>query len=77
MRIVDPMARTYRISSEDEYVIVTIDNGGSYIIKDMAGRKVFLTKHQAELMKFGINNIIKGAFKKGDGKSIKVEEIKQ
>jgi hypothetical protein len=43
----------------------------------MAGRKVFLTKHQAELMKFGIDNIINGAFKKEGDKSIKVEEIKQ
>ncbi|HIH50563.1 MAG: hypothetical protein ABSE71_02355 [Candidatus Micrarchaeaceae archaeon] len=71
------MAKTYKVSSGDEYVIVTVDDGGSYIIKDMAGRKVFLSKHQAELMKFGINNIIKGAFKKGDDKSIKIEEIKQ
>jgi hypothetical protein len=71
------MAKTYRISSGDEYVIVTIDDGGSYIIRDMAGRKVFLTKHQAELMKFGIDNIINGAFKKEGDKSIKVEEIKQ
>lgn len=67
------MARTYRISSGEEYVIVTIDDGGSYIIKDMAGRKVFLTKHQAELMKFGIEKIVKDSFKNA-GDKIKVEE---
>ncbi len=71
------MAKTYRISSGDEYVVVTIDDGGAYIIKDMAWRKVFLTKHQAELMKFGIENVIKGAFRKEDEKNIKVEEVKQ
>jgi hypothetical protein len=68
------MARTYRISSGGEYVTVTVDDGGSYIIKDMAGRKVFLTKHQAEIMKFGIERIIKGAFKDAHDE-IKVEEI--
>jgi hypothetical protein len=68
------MARTYKISSGDECVLITVDDGGSYIIKDMAGRKVFLTKHQAELMKFGIDKIVKGAFK-GAEENIKVEEI--
>ncbi len=69
------MAKTYKVSSGDEYVIVTVDDGGSYIIKDMAGRKVFLSKHQAELMKFGIENIIKEAFKKSDEKGIEIKEI--
>lgn len=71
------MAKSYRISNGEEYIIVTVDDGGAYIIKDMAGRKVFLSKHQAELMKFGIENIIKDAFGDSDEKRIKIEEISQ
>lgn len=71
------MAKSYKISKGKEYIIVTIDDGGAYIIKDMAGRKVFFSKYQAELMKFGIENILKSAFKDADEKDIKVEEIKQ
>ncbi len=71
------MAKSYRISSGDEYVIVTIDAGGAYIIKDMAGRKVFLSKKQAELMKLGIESIIKSAFEGTDERGVKVEEIEQ
>lgn len=70
------MAKSYKISKGNEYIIVTIDDGGAYIIKDKAGRKVFFSKHQAELMKFGIENLIKSAFKDSDEKDIKIEEIK-
>lgn len=70
------MPKSYRISKGDEYIIVTIDDGGAYIIKDMAGKKVFFSKKQAELMKFGIENILKSAFKDSDEKDVKVEEIK-
>ncbi len=69
------MARSYRISKGNDYIIVTIDKGGAYIIKDKAGRKVFFSKKQAELMRFGIDNIIGAAFKDSDDKDIKVEEI--
>lgn len=71
------MPKSYRISKGKEYIIVTIDDGGAYIIKDMAGRKVFFSKYQAELMKFGIENIISDAFKDTDEKGIKVEELKE
>ncbi len=70
------MAKSYRISKGNEYIIVTIDEGGAYIIKDKAGRKVFFSKYQAELMKFGIENLIKDAFKDSDESDIKIEEIK-
>lgn len=70
------MAKSYRISKGKEYIIVTIDDGGAYIIKDMAGRKVFFSKYQAELMKFGIENILGSAFKDADEKDIRVEEIR-
>lgn len=69
------MAKSYKISKGNDYIIVTIDRGGAYIIKDKAGRKVFFSKRQAELMKFGIENLIKDAFKDSDDKDIKVEEL--
>ena len=69
------MAKSYKISKGNDYIIVTIDRGGAYIIKDKAGRKVFFSKQQAELMKFGIENLIKDAFKDSDDKDIKVEEL--
>ena len=70
------MPKVYRISRGDEYIIVTVDEGGAYIIKDKAGRKVFFSKRQAELMKFGIENVIKNAFGNEQArKDIKVEEL--
>lgn len=69
------MAKSYKISKGDEYIIVTVDDGGAYIIKDKAGRKVFFSKKQAELMKFGIDNIISDAFKDSDSGNVKVEEL--
>lgn len=70
------MAKTYKISKGSEYIFVTVDDSGAYIIKDKAGRKFFLSKYQAELMKFGMQNVIKDAFKGSDDKDIKVEEVK-
>ncbi|MDE1871631.1 MAG: hypothetical protein KGI06_05340 [Candidatus Micrarchaeota archaeon] len=69
------MAKSYKISKGDEYIIVTVDDGGAYIIRDKAGRKVFFSKKQAELMKFGIENVISGAFGGPDEKGIEVEEL--
>ena len=68
------MPKSYKISSNNEYVIVTIDESGAYIIKDMAGRKVFLSKYQAKLIKFGIDNILKQS-DQADNDNVKVEEI--
>lgn len=70
------MAKSYKISKGKEYIIVTKDDSGAYIIKDMAGRKVFLSKYQAELMKFGIENVLKDSFNEKDEDDIKVEETK-
>ena len=69
------MAKSYRISKGKEYIIVTVDDSGAYIIKDMAGRKVFLSKYQAKLMKFGIQHVIGESTKGGEG--VKVEEMKE
>ncbi len=69
------MAKTYRISKGNDYVIVTVDDSGAYIIKDSAGRKVFLSRYQAKLMKFGIENILGKALGDADTKDLKIEEI--
>lgn len=70
-------SKSYRISRGNEYIIVTVDRSVAYIIKDNAGRKVFFSKYQAELMKFGIEHIIKNAFKNVDEKEIKIELISE
>ena len=70
------MAKRYRISDGRDYVFVTVDDSGAYIIEDKAGRKVFLSKYQAKLMKFGIENIIGGAFEGTDSRNVRVEEVK-
>ncbi|MGC8651761.1 MAG: hypothetical protein ACP5UH_00710 [Candidatus Micrarchaeia archaeon] len=71
------MARTYRVSKGEDYVFVTVDDSGAYIIQDSAGRKVFLSRYQAKLMKFGIESILGGAFANADTSDIKIEEVKQ
>lgn len=70
------MPRRYRISKGDDFIIVTVDYSGAYIIQDNAGRKVFLSRYQAKLMKFGIDNILGGALGDTDTKDVKIEEIK-
>jgi ribosomal protein S11 len=65
------------ISKGNESIIVTVDDSGAYIIKDSAGRKVFFSKRQAELMKLSIKTLIKDAFANIDEKDIKIEEIKE
>ena len=44
------MTKAYKLSNGDEYVIVTIDDSGAYIIKDMAGRKVFVICKRERLL---------------------------
>ncbi len=70
------MPRTYRISKGNDSVFVTIDDSGAYIIRDNAGRKVFLSRYQAQLMKFGIENLLKDTFENVDTKDVVVEEVK-
>ena len=71
------MAKTYKIGNKKEYVIVTKDDSGAYIIKDMAGRKVFLSRFQARLMKIGIAEVLKKEFEGVDSSDVTVEEIKE
>lgn len=71
------MPRYYRIYDSKQTLYVTVDDGGSVIIKDEAGRKVFLSKYQAKLMKFGIENLLKSLFEGVDSKDVHVEEMKE
>ena len=66
----------YKIHDSKETLYVTVDDSGAVIIKDAAGRKVFLSKYQAKLMKFGIENLIKDLFKDTDSSDVHVEEMK-
>ncbi len=70
------MPRYYKVYDSKEVLYITVDDGGAVIIKDQAGRKVFLSKYQAELMKFGIENLVKDLFKDVDSSDVHVEEIK-
>lgn len=53
-----------------------VDESGSYIIKDVAGRKVFLSKYQVKLMKLGVESLAKELLKDNDATKIHIEEIK-
>lgn len=47
------MPRYYKAYDSNQTLFVTVDDGGAVILKDETGRKVFLSKYQARLMKFG------------------------
>ncbi|MDE1874140.1 MAG: hypothetical protein KGI04_03420 [Candidatus Micrarchaeota archaeon] len=69
------MAKYYKVHDSKQALFVTVDDGGAVIIKDEAGRKVFLSKYQAKLMKFGIDNLLKNLFEGVDSKDVHVEEL--
>ena len=69
------MTKYYKVYDTKETLYVTVDNGGAVIIRDVAGRKVFLSKYQAKLMKFGIENVISDLFKDADSSEVHVEEL--
>ena len=45
------MPKYYKIWDSKETIYVTIDDSGAAIIKDSAGRKVFLSRYQTKVMK--------------------------
>lgn len=71
------MPKYYKIYDSKQTLYVTVDDGGAVIIRDEAGRKVFLSKYQARLMKFGIENVLKSLFDGADSKDVHVEELKE
>ncbi|MGI0141081.1 MAG: hypothetical protein ACREBF_00305 [Candidatus Micrarchaeales archaeon] len=70
------MPKYYKVHDSKETIYVTVDDSGAVIIKDTAGHKVFLSKYQAKLMKFGIENLIQDLFKDTDSSDVVVEEMK-
>ncbi|MGA3020435.1 MAG: hypothetical protein ABSD68_00590 [Candidatus Micrarchaeales archaeon] len=71
------MPKYYKVYDSKQVLYITVDDGGAVIIKDEADRKVFLSKYQAKLMKFGIENLLKELFKDVDSKDVHVEELKE
>jgi len=69
------MPKYYKVADGKRTLYVTVDDGGSVIIKDEVGRKVFLSKYQAKLMKTGFDTFLKEMFKDADSKNVIVEEI--
>ncbi len=70
------MPKYYKISDKKSTLYVTVDDSGAVIMMDDAGRKVFLSKYQAKLMKFGIENLVQDLFKNSDSADVRVEELK-
>ncbi|MFP3278081.1 MAG: hypothetical protein RXO43_00765 [Candidatus Micrarchaeota archaeon] len=68
------MVKYFKIYDSNEVLYVTIDDSGAAILRDKGGRKVFLSRYQAKLMKFGIDNII-GEKQKTHDKDVRIEEI--
>ncbi|MEM0087327.1 MAG: hypothetical protein QW774_03420 [Candidatus Micrarchaeaceae archaeon] len=56
---------------------LTVDDSGAVIIRDEAGHKVFLSRYQARLMKFGIKSLLKNLFGNEDSSDVKIEELKE
>jgi hypothetical protein len=71
------MPKYYKVYDSKQTLYVTVDDGGAVIIRDEAGRKVFLSKYQARLMKFGVESLLKGLFEGVDSKDVRVEELKK
>ncbi|MEM0094842.1 MAG: hypothetical protein QXF41_03475 [Candidatus Micrarchaeaceae archaeon] len=64
-------------ASHDETLYLTVDDSGAVIIRDEAGHKVFLSRYQAKLMKFGIKGLLKDLFGSDDSSDVKIEELKE
>ncbi|MGC8586715.1 MAG: hypothetical protein ACP5K9_00270 [Candidatus Micrarchaeia archaeon] len=70
------MPKYYKVYDSKNTVYVTFDDSGAVIIKDESGKKVFLSKKQADLMKFSIESLFKNLFENHDAE-VHVEEIKE
>ncbi len=70
------MPKYYKIYDTKDVLYITVDDSGAVIIKDRSGKKVFLSRYQAKLMKFGIDELAKDLFKNVDSSDVHVEEVK-
>ena len=69
------MPKYYKIYDSKDVLYITIDDSGAVIIKDKSGKKVFLSRYQAKLMKIGIDDLAKDLFKDVNSSDVHVEEI--
>ncbi len=69
------MPKYYKISDSKDILYITIDDSGAVIIKDKSGKKVFLSRYQAKLMKIGIEDLAKDLFKNVNSSDVHVEEL--
>ncbi|MGC8662301.1 MAG: hypothetical protein ACP5RT_00755 [Candidatus Micrarchaeia archaeon] len=53
----DKIPKYYKISDKNETLYIIVDDSGALIIKDIHGKTVYLSRYQAKLMKFSIDNI--------------------
>ncbi len=70
------MPKYYKIYDAKEVLYITVDDSGAVIIKDKAGKKIFLSKYQVKLMKFSVQTLAKDLFKDADSSDVHVEELK-
>ena len=71
------MPKYFKVYDSNEVLFITIDDSGAVIIKDKAGKKIFLSRYQAKLMRFSIDNLFGDKFKKSSDSSIHIEEISE
>ncbi|MGC8710180.1 MAG: hypothetical protein ACP5RF_01025 [Candidatus Micrarchaeia archaeon] len=71
------MPKYFKVYDSNEVLFITIDDSGAVIIKDKAGKKIFLSRYQAKLMRFSIDNLFGDKFKKSSDSNIHIEEISE
>lgn len=69
------MPKYYKISDAKDILYITIDDSGAVIIKDKSGKKVFLSRYQAKLMKMGIEDLAKDLFNNVNSSDVHIEEL--
>jgi hypothetical protein len=71
------MPKYFKVYDSNEVLFITLDDSGAVIIKDKSGKKIFLSRYQAKLMRFGIDNLLSDRLKKSSDSSIHLEEISE
>ncbi|MGB9732590.1 MAG: hypothetical protein ACP5P2_00640 [Candidatus Micrarchaeia archaeon] len=69
------MVKYFKIYDDKEVLYVTIDDSGAAILRDKKGRKVFLSRYQARLMKFGVENLLQNLIKPEKNGNVHIEEL--
>lgn len=69
------MPRYYKVYDSKDVLYITVDDSGAVIIKDKAGKKIFLSKYQVKLMKFSVKTLAKDLFNDADSSDVHVDEL--